>query len=418
MIKPYSENRLRWMVFFANIYLSRPTIKQAVADYKKKVSDEEKSFEEKLNHINGLDEKEVKRLKRYYKNAIIFRSNKSLRKEIAGSATFLPGLVLLFILPILYPLFFTKQAITVGDYILIYFGANLLSIIILLISFGVFDFIKSVEIKIGKTISFLVKSIFILSICSMFFLKLEQLHIILNWIVLCTIYQAYLFIFLSTLDFIFIQIVDFRFYSKKLQLTEALIIESAFRLLNTNWFNSIRLNTKRQETLSELERLAGLIENDWSSHIKTGDEKTTKWKNDTFKGIAEGIRSLKKQIIRPDDQTSFELKSAFEGIFEKIVKYDIKGLVGAEVPAVRVHKQSKLKAFKSVLVAILPLLLAITLKLFKIEGIPENYIHIAISISGLWLIISVLLWLDPNLADKIATIKSARGLLKSKQEED
>ena len=49
--------------------------------------------------------------------------------------------------------------------------------------------------------------------------------------------------------------------------------------------------------------------------------------------------------------------------------------------------------------------------------IPENYLHIGIVIGGLWLLISLLLWLDPNLADKINTVKSFRSVMKGSQSE-
>jgi hypothetical protein len=42
----------------------------------------------------------------------------------------------------------------------------------------------------------------------------------------------------------------------------------------------------------------------------------------------------------------------------------------------------------------------------------ENQYHLAIGISSIWLMISIILLLDPNLAEKISTIKSFKEAIK------
>ncbi|MGJ8661859.1 MAG: hypothetical protein ACSHXL_07460, partial [Bacteroidota bacterium] len=78
--------------------------------------------------------------------------------------------------------------------------------------------------------------------------------------------------------------------------------------------------------------------------------------------------------------------------------------------------KSFVDGLRSFLVAILPFSLIMSIKAYAPNSIPADYIHFSLIISALWLVVSFLLWLDPNLADKISTIKSFRSVFKEDSE--
>ena len=207
-------------------------------------------------------------------------------------------------------------------------------------------------------------------------------------------------------------LVDAYYFSNKVQITDALILESSYSLTLIQWNEAIKKRNLRQNALTEIERLAGLIEKDWSSHILPGDEKTNKWKNNTLIGIATSIRKNKRLVIIPSINTPNDLKGNFDLIFEKIIKHDIQGLIDEEVPVNRIKKKSRIELLQSFIVAILPLSIAFSLRYLPAGTIDTNYIHLSIIISALWLLLSALLWLDPNLADKISAVKSVKDVFK------
>ena len=332
MIKRYSENRLKRINFFSYFYFSWSVVKKLTMLYENEIDKENKSFHTKLNILKKGKQSEIQQLTKLFSTAILFRQNKKLRKEITTQFYLFICVIIIFLLPGIIFKFSSKLERTIGEFLLVYVFSVIVLITVGLITVGILNFISNFEVRIGKALKNLLETLFIAGIISLVNATDYMTDSLIKWSILSGLMMLYIVIAFSIFIFLTKAFIDFRFYSQKILITDALILESSFRLSNMNWPIVIRRRTQRQDALNELERLARLIENDWSLHLKTGDEKTTKWKNDTFKGIAEGIRSLKKQIIQPDPETPTQLKSAFEGIFQKIVNHDIKGLVGAEVP--------------------------------------------------------------------------------------
>ncbi|MCE3228240.1 MAG: hypothetical protein K0S32_2791 [Bacteroidetes bacterium] len=212
--------------------------------------------------------------------------------------------------------------------------------------------------------------------------------------------------------------VDIYYYSKKTVLTDELIIESTYKLsYNSNWSEVIRKRSKRNEVLSEIERLARLIENDWSSHIVSGDDKTEKWKRQTLTGIANSIRRLKREIIIPSENSSKLLYDRFENIFKNILLHNFQELKDESVAASRIKKKSLLVSFKGIFVAVIPITGAVYVYKYSPNLIPEDYKGIPIIISAGWLILCLLLWLDPQIGEKISVLKNTKNIFSSSSKE-
>ena len=414
MIKPITKKTLIFINVIFKISFTKSDIKSCSIQYIRDVTRGIRNFEFDIIQLGFTGNDLVK----LYSTDVIFRSKKKFVKSVIENLLVNPFLLIILLTPFWLPYFFMDVKLGffsyVGNYLISFFLAIVLGYVIL----NGFKFIQNFEVKIGKALTKMVQLLLLLSICSLVYFLIEFENSLIKVGVVSAYFVVYITILARIFEYIFAEIlVDIFYFSKKIQITDALIIESAYRLSKSNWAIIIKKRNLRQKTLLEIERLAGLIENDWSSHIIPGDEKTNSWKIKTLKGIAAGLRNLKREIIIPSAETPQYLQTTFDSIFEKILNHDIKGLIGAEVPAIRIKKKSKLKALQSLIVAIIPISIALALKNYPIIEIPENYLHIGIVIGGLWLLISLLLWLDPNLADKINTVKSFRSVMKGSQSE-
>jgi hypothetical protein len=418
ILKPYSKKRLRIINFLFKLSFVKKDIKELSKIYLKEIFVDISTFEEKLSSNSQMTIEEVKRLTKLFSSAVYFRQNKKFTKGVTDLITVNPFIILFFVSPFLIPLLFAEQDFSFWFFVLIYIISYLLTFLGLYLIISITKFVTNFEFRIGKILTRFFRILLILLICSTIYIPPLVTMSFFKWAIYASVFLIYTFIILKLIDYLLSVLTDIFFFSKKIQITDALIIESSFQLTTINWADAIKKRSKRQDAINEVERLANLIEYDWSAHIKAKDDKNTKWKNDTLMGIAEGIRSLKKKIMVPNTGSSIYLTTTFESIFQKVLTHDILSLVGAEVPATRIRKKSKYKIIKSLLVAIVPISIAIALKLYPIMDISENYINIAIVVAILWLLLSGLLWLDPNLADKIATLKSARGLMKSNNDDE
>ncbi len=405
-MKPFKELTIKVFKVISHILLSKKEIYDAIKEYNEGLKNGKVKFSQ-LIVKNGfaINSPDNKRLSDLYFVALIFRNNKKLLKKVIGQIIVLPmvlGMLTIpyFTLRFIYPHF----EFTWFDLFCHYVGSSLSVFIIGIITIPFFDFVNKFEIKIGKTLNNLILFIFL----ALFYGS--------NKVICFSILSGYLIIYLLIVMLIieyFIELlVDAYYFSYKVQVTDALILESSYRLTLTRWEDAIRRKNLRQITLTEIERLSGLMEKDWSSHIIPGDEKTNKWKNNTLIGIATSIRKTKRKLIIPSSNTPSELKTNFESIFEKILKHDLQGLIDEEVPVSRIKKKSRIELLQSFIVAVLPLSISVSMKYCPVGLIEPNYIHLSIIISCIWLLLSALLWLDPNLSDKISAVKSVKDVLK------
>ena len=397
-MKPFREVTLNLFSLFSYVILSKKEISNAINEYKMELKDGKTKFSQNIAKYGFvIASTDNIRLSDLYSTAVTFRSNKKLVKKIFGQIMFLPLwfgiLVIPFIIPkCLYPLTEFKWSDFLINYMICYLAVILLALFLI----PLFDTISNFEIRIGKALNNLILFTVLALFCSSgycFYNNLESIPLG----IFCGYILVYLIISVLIIEYLTELIIDAYYFSYKVQITDALILESSYRLTFTKWHEAVKKKKLRQTTLSEIERLASLIEKDWSNHTIPGDEKISKWKANTLIGIAMSIRKTKRQVIIPSLNAPIELKTSFESIFEKILKHDIQGLIDEEVPVSRIKKKSRLELLQSFIVAIVPLLISIGMRYLPSGTIEPNYIHLSIIISSIWFLLSALLWLDPNL---------------------
>lgn len=415
-MKQFSEKILKRMSYLGFPF-SFKAAKIGVVKYNSEIRTGKLNFSKSILSFYPNNKIEAKKMLELYTKAIIFRSNKKLIKELLDLVLTNSLLFLVIIFPFLTTFFLFNNSISFINYFIIYLLSYTAGLLIANVLMPIIKFTGNIEIKIGKAVSGFIKFAILSSFCYSIVYFKEINDEVVKAIIYSTYALSYLFILFSIFTYIIEMIVDTLYYSNKIILTDELIIESAFRLSKVNWNDAIKKRSIRQNTIEEIERIARLIENDWSSHIMPGDEKTIKWKNETLQGIAAVLRSYKRDLIIPSTSTPKELENKFKVIFEKFLKHDIKGLINSDVPAFRVRKKSKFILIQSVFVAILPLIISLILWFYVPDLQSNNILQVGIIISVFWIIICILLWLDPNLGDKVATIKSVRELWKGEKSE-
>lgn len=419
MIRPFTENRLRFINFFFNLSFSKNNFGESVLSYKKELDQGVINFKKKLIELHyKKDTVDFNSLTYQFKTAQTFRSNKKLVKYAFNSVTALFLFLCLIIGPFAFNYYILSNTKNPWLLILTCLISISLGTFILILIFRLNSFLSNFEIVLGKSITRLSRYLIFIAMAFSIVSFMGLSPGLLKNIIYTTYHFFYVIIGYWILRSCSEIAIDMYYFSKKIQITQSLIVESSYQLARTNWKENIKQNPRRQSALSEIERLACLIEKDWSNHIIPGDEKTNTWKNKKLKGIAEGLRSLKQDIIIPSENAPETLEATFNSIFQKILKHDIKGLIGAEVPVTKTLKKSKLKILQSFIVAILPLSVIIILKNYPLLEIPQHYFPIGFLICGGWFLISLLIWLDPNLADKISTAKSFRSVLKNNDGEE
>lgn len=412
-ITPFSKKQLKRIEVIFKIFFQGSTTRKLTRNYYRDHLFENIKFQNSLIKIgikHNSNEHVYKRA--LYWNAINFRRNKKLIKSLLKNFLtpfFVLGLVLV---PFTVNYFLFGIQLTFWQHILNYVLTFITILSIVSFTDAFFDFIENFEVKIGRPMTKLIQLTAILLFCLLFYWVMPWEDSLIKAVLISTFFCIYFMIFALIVEFLISEVlVDMYYFSKKIQITDALILESSFQISNLNWCEIIQKRNSRQEVLLEIERLAKLIERDWSGHISPGDEKTKNWKTTTLIGISGGIRKYKREIIIPGENSAENLKEQFEKIYKNIVLHNLKGLLNEEVPAARIRKKSNLETLQSVLVSVLPLAFAICLKIYGTKLIPDAYIHIAIVISSLWIMIYVLLWLDPNLDDKITTLKSFKSVI-------
>lgn len=417
MIKQFSKNKL----FLFDLIFKFPFIKKQqiphVKSYEQEINTSISRFTNKLNSKVFLtNHLEKRKLTELYSTAIYFRCNKKLMKNLIWNVLLKLMFLVVITIPILTPKILDLE-ISLWEYIIIYISTMITSTILGSIILSIAEYIQNFKVKIGNSMTRLFKAVIIGIIISQI-MFIADLNSNLIKAILVSVYGVFCTVVFSSILRIVISetIVDAFYFSKKILITDELILEASFRLATTNWNISLRKRTSKQTAINEVERLANLLENDWSNHIKTGDDRTHRWKSKTLSGIASSIRKLKRQIIIPSTDTASKLNEKFNSLFDNLLKHDLKGMIDDEVVASRFRSKSKSKIFQSILVASLPLSVTLCLKYFAKDFINEQTLHVSIVISGIWLLISVILWLDPNLADKLATVKSFKSMLNQSED--
>lgn len=419
MIQKLSDTKLSVFKFIYKISIKPRNKANYVERYLHDVENDVKRFSTRIKTIQiKYPRLNADTLVKLYTTAIYFRYNKRLIKAMFHVIVANLLIFTILLIPYFIPRLFDIHN-NIWEYLLIYLSSFVLTFLSSTFILSGIEFIQNFSVKIGKLFSRLFEAIFIFTILSLIIYLKDLQPSFIKAILLSTY-----FIFVSVTIFNFFRviiietIIDAFYFSKKIQITDELILESSYRLSRINWLFAIKKKANRQLAINEVERLANLLENDWSNHILTGDEQTHKWKLNTLKGIANNLRKQKREIIFPSLETPDHLKKQFSFIFEKLLIHDLQGLYNEEDCSDLVIRKSKLKILQSILVAVLPLTLTLCLKYFSPGFIEDKTLHVTIVISGIWFLISVILWLDPNLADKLATVKSFKSMINQKDDSD
>jgi hypothetical protein len=354
-------------------------------------------------------------MSKLYVRALRFRKRKAIIKKVADSLMFWPFFISCLVIPPVYMNLvntpFNNLTRTKWGFLSLALTAACILLALLVVSIA--NFITKLEVKIGRTLRMIIRFALILIphvyLFYTFSNGLDWFHTCLTWLCLIT---AILFDFVMLMFFFRELAPDAYFYSQKIHLTDELILESIYGLCNTNdWQTIARKRNKRNEKLDEIERLAGLIEVDWNSHVLPKDLKNERWRNVTTRGIANGIRKLKRELMFPGKDSHQVLATRFSELFLHTLNHDLQGFLQEDVPALRIRKKSFSKMIQQFLVALLPIGIGLGLCKYFSQYVPQEYQGLLVLVGIGWFIICLLLWLDPQLADKMMVVKQGKNLI-------
>gem|GEM_PF-6090549 len=390
------------------------SIRKSIKNAETNIFQQNKDFVEFALKAGG-DEVKVKELSVLLTKALRFRKRKAIIKKVASSLMFWPFLLLVLGLPVLQASY-TSQHYTdlkgwgfTGITVLLF----LLGVVFTVIIGTIANFITKLEVKIGRSFRMIIR--FALLVLPHLYVYYSyntpdtwwRLIAVWSCLMVCIVFDMVLVmqLFIDTFP-------DVYFYSQKIHLTDELMLESVYGLAKEkDWNTLMRKRNRRNVMIGEVERLASLIEFDWNSHVTVKDSKNEKWKNTTTRGIANGIRRLKRELILPGPRSEEILKTRFNELFVCIINHNLQGFIQENVPAHRIKKTSPLKIVQQFLVALLPMLLGVGLCKYFSGIVPPEYQGVVLLVGIAWFIVCVLLWLDPNLADKMMVVKRGRNLM-------
>lgn len=409
--------------YISYISLTGGKFRQSLFDAEKSIQRDINSFKLKLDNISSKNKTQSpKNIHELFARALRFRKKKGLIKEFISSFIIIPIILFSIIAPpiILKELntnFRTKEIIPV---ILIALSGFGISLILIFFFESIYSYFKNIKAKISGLILGIIAFVFWASLHASIILLYNKCSSNFEYISVNTLLCMAILYDSSLITYLLIEIIpDVYFFSQKINITDELIMESAFNLASEkNWGNVIRKRNQRNAILNEIERLAKLIENDWSNHIQTGDERNEKWKNKTLRGVAHGIRKTKQEIIIPRSDSPERLNKYFNDLLENLLTHNINWFLTEEVPSERLRKHSIIDSIKRIIVATLPLIVALCIYKFLPEFIPDDYKGLPIIIGSGWLIICLLIWLDPQIGDKISIARGGRNFFTSNKNEN
>lgn len=352
-------------------------------------------------------------LKNLFKKALIFKYNKNWFKAIIETLMMTLSFYFIAFIPVLYPFLYFKQSLSIGEYFISYVLAALSIYLVATVSHSIGAFIDRFISKLNPILirlcGFTIQVV-VCSIPAVFWNMHESVFKagLLSGSIMYTVVMC------ANVFWLFVELwIDFIYYSRKIQIADALIIESAFILTMIDWNKSINNNILKNRNMAEIERLAGLFENDLSEQLKPKDVETNKWKKDSFKLISDGLRRLKRKTILADAQTLENLRVKINEVFDCVLKNEYLTLI-------EILKQegqdadkaaSKFSKIQSLLVAILPIIGIVAVHFISPDLLTGNVYNGALLISIFWLILSLMLWLDPGIAEKLSSLKTMKSIM-------
>lgn len=373
-----------------------------------------------LVNYSGLKNEDKELYTEMFVSAVRFRFMKRDIKKIIDTFTGMLFMICLIICPFIMDWYFGNKFnwSSIGIVLLSFLGFIISMFILAPIS----QYLEMISIKVGNWISSL--SAFLFTV--LLLIILYRFYPLYDYNFLC---KLFLIIGLSLLGVIFFtifnlivlkSIVDIVMYSAKIRLTDELILESVWKLVNSNTKiqTIVRKRNKRNELLLNIENLAQLIQYDWANHVRPKDPRYSKWKQRTFAAVADDIRKLKKSVMFPDKSQLDHLTNRFRHLLDCIITHDLCQLIPDEMPAYRIKKKSVLKIIKGILVAIIPIILTLLLYREYCDYLPKDYHAMPVIIASGWLLLNLVLWLDPNLGDKIKLLSRSSNFMSTINNDD
>lgn len=419
-MKQFSKKKLVNLNILGKILFRSEDTLKTTQDYIRNIARSKRRFEDSLISMEfDPQSDDFKELVTRIETSTVFRENKRLTKGIVSEFFFVFFMSCLISLPIIFPLVFMGRIFDFWEYVFIYVIYAVVSTINVLIVTFMLDYYRNFEIRIGTIgvnilgfISFVLICLPLYACSGMSETVLKAGLVSSFWMLYCA-FGAFLLI-----RFCGEFLIDFLYYSKKIRITNALILDSTFKIARAKWEECLVKTGYKRHLMIEIERLAKLIESDLASHIYTGDPATTKWKSELMLAKANGIRAFKKDLINPGPESASKLKKGFNQIYKNIVKNNWEALPEDMNAVLNMKKKNFWSALRSFLVAFLPVSLVLSVKYFSPNAVPSSSIEIGLIVGTLWLIVSALIWLDPNLTDKLSTMKSVRSVFRGGQSEE
>lgn len=400
--------------------LMKGQILESSIEYLQNVSRSIWYFEESLISLNfDPESQKYKTLVTRVETATIFRENKRFVKNFVKGLFLLPVYIILLGMPFAYPFFLMGTHFSFLEYFFIYTLFILITLLNSLMMAFALRYYQNFEIRIGLTGVSVLSFGSLVALCLPLYACSGMPETVLKASLVSSFLAVYCITGLFVLSRLFGEfLVDFVFYSKKITITKALILDSAYKIARAKWNECIDNGYYRKEAMIEIERLAQLIESDMASHILPGDRAISKWKTELLLAKANGIRRFKQELINPGVNSGHELEVKFNEVFKNILGNNWKAIPEDWDMLKGIQKKSFIQRMRSFVVAVIPLTTVLCIKYFAPTALNESYIQIGMIVSGLWLIVSALMWLDPNLGDKLTTIKSMKSMFRGGNNED
>ena len=415
-MNPNQPLKIRWIQFLANFGLGLKDLKKEVDKAESEIQTETRKFEEQVKSILKLnDQNYTVSLKSLFLRARRFRKQKALVKELISNICLFWFLIAVIVLPGVLIFFETSICERYAWYQLL--GIWVLSAGLLFLggwlTISIMEYVENIVGRITVLGDRIINFLLFGTVHFVAWLALDNLE---NWLTLTLLLTLITWLTITysiILIYIFSDTLpDAYYYSKKVNLTDELILEATYELANKmDWGSVFRKRAQRNSALGDIERLARLLENDWSYHIKVGDETTETWKKNTLKAIAMSIRGLKREIILPSGNSAKQLKDKFNQLFASVLSHDLSAFKFDDLPAQRIKKRRGiLDSIRRFIVAILPITASLIIYHEFSELLPSEYKGLPLIFSTGWLILCLLLWMDPQLGEKINILRSSKSI--------
>ncbi len=189
-------------------------------------------------------------------------------------------------------------------------------------------------------------------------------------------------------------------------LYKVLDILTLVKLLPLDW---VDLNF-RAHVNSQLEEVARLIEREVPRRLANGELRTRVAIQEVYERRAAAVRELQLWIALPHADTRQRLIDRLSDMAARVADGDWESLASCDPfdVAQSGHLSSLLR---NLIVALVPAILLIALQLSSFR-LRESALDYAILGSGGWAVLSLMLWIDPSLPDKVSLFSEVRGLMK------